>query len=110
MKASKFRSSGSERCWEKDGHRYDSLYYRYQMNGGELTRNRLYQLLDLADQANAYANDVHDLDYSAVDIIDQGDAANHVNVKNNYAYDEIGNLVKDSLEQIQVSIGRCRVR
>jgi hypothetical protein len=87
--------------WDQDGHRYDSLYYRYQMNGGHLTRNRLYQLLDLADQANSYANDVHDLDYQAVDIIDQGDDADHVNVKNNYSYDEIGNLVKDSLEQIQ---------
>ena len=58
-------------------------------------------MLDLADLANAYANDVHDLDYQATEIIDPGDGAQHVNVKNNYSYDPIGNLVKDSLEQIQ---------
>jgi len=72
---------------------FDSLTYHYQHEGtGKLIRNRLYHVNDKA--AGSIMTD---------DIKDQGvydSTATSINFDNNYGYDEIGQLVKDSSEQI----------
>jgi|GEM_PF-4740702 len=75
---------------------YDSLTYRYQTNAGNTMRNRLYSLRDAADD-NA-VTDITDLPkQSPVFDNDPG----HINEDNNYSYDALGNLVRDTNEHIR---------
>ncbi|MES2680894.1 MAG: YCF48-related protein [Bacteroidota bacterium] len=69
----------------------DSLIYNYDVQGGRLVRNRLYHVNDeVASPPNIG------------DINDQGTftPGTGINGGNNYSYDEIGNMVKDNIEEI----------
>lgn len=72
----------------------DSLSYKYKVDGnGKLLHNRLYHVRNVIAN-NSGPNEVND----------EGPfngAAQTINAKNNYSYDEIGELRKDSLEQIK---------
>ena len=70
----------------------DQLTYNYYNAGGNKIQNRLYSVTDLV-AAGAYPDDIDDM----------GSFYNspaNVNISNNYSYDEIGNLTKDSQELI----------
>jgi hypothetical protein len=69
---------------------FDDLEYRYEKVSGQIQSNRLYHVNDAVN--NSSQND---------DIVDQGNF-NTTNVKtaNNYQYDELGNLVHDTKEEI----------
>jgi murein DD-endopeptidase MepM/ murein hydrolase activator NlpD/photosystem II stability/assembly factor-like uncharacterized protein len=76
------------------GNMFDNLTYDYLKDAsGNLMQNRLYNVNDNATRLA-----------SKEDIADQGTfnpAASEVNIKNNYNYDEIGELKKDSAEGIK---------
>jgi len=72
----------------------DDLTYKYNTNADGLISNRLYSVDDAVSAGN-YADDIDEQDYGKFDN-DPGD----VNVRNNYGYDELGNLVRDSSEEI----------
>jgi len=78
---------------DSTGSIFDELTYRYELDpAGRLERNRLYHVNDSA--ANNLAID---------DIKDEGvftANADTINDINNYRYDEIGELIHDSQEQI----------
>ncbi len=70
----------------------DSLVYKYETINAKLRRNRLYHVNEKAGSTTM-----------SYDIEDQGTFAaslDSMNMYNNYRYDEIGNLVGDSLEGI----------
>ena len=77
------------------GVEFDAMEYKYkrELVGGDLIHNRLYHVRD-------------NTGYSALrseDIDDEGNFnpnLTNINVNNNYNYDAIGNLTKDSVEQI----------
>ncbi|MBP6390573.1 MAG: hypothetical protein KA175_01310 [Flavobacteriales bacterium] len=89
--------------FDQDGVIYDELLYRYQ-NDGALVRNRLYQVIDEEDDANLIVNETddgfEDYPYQDDDITDQDDALLTINTANNYGYDELGNLIRDDLNEI----------
>ena len=72
---------------------FDSLIYHYQYDAqNRLLRNRLYHLNDLNPDSSI-----------AGELIDQGlfvSDSSFINSNNNYSYDEIGNLIKDTKEDI----------
>ncbi|MFL5763549.1 MAG: RHS repeat-associated core domain-containing protein [Bacteroidia bacterium] len=77
---------------------FDSLNYNYKRNltTGKLMQNRLYHVNDPVSSGT-----------KSDDIDDQGTFnanLNNININNNYNYDEIGNMAKDSTEEID-SIG-----
>jgi RHS repeat-associated protein len=76
----------------------DDLTYHYQVDGfGNLMRNRLYNVNDVAGFQNAG------------DLTNQGtfnSAANQINISNNYVYDEEGRLIKDVAEGIELIVWR----
>ena len=87
--------------FDGSGNWYDYLHYKYQKNGPRLRRNRLYQLNDLADQANAYVNETggaQDIAWTDDVPFDEEDA--DMNTAYNYGYDALGNLVRDDREHI----------
>lgn len=89
--------------YDQDGALYDSLYYHYQNTGGELTRNRLYQLRDLqANDAlvNTTDDGVEDLPGATATLTDPDGSLNTINTANNYGYDALGQLVRDTREEI----------
>jgi RHS repeat-associated protein len=92
--------------FDQDGNQYDGLGYRYHLDASDRkVRNRLYQVRELADMGDLYANDVKDLPYLNENIQDptgQGDPSLGLNINqlNNYSYDELGNLIKDRNEGI----------
>jgi RHS repeat-associated protein len=70
----------------------DSLVYRYEKINGKLHRNRLYHVNERAS-STAQNYDIEDqLTFAA--------GLDSINIYNNYRYDEIGNLVHDSIEGI----------
>ncbi|HXU25694.1 MAG TPA: hypothetical protein VN698_00575, partial [Bacteroidia bacterium] len=76
------------------GNGIDSLIYNYAHDSNhELFQNRLYSVNDKV-AANKFSDDIDD--QGTFDSIIE-----RVNVKNNYSYDELGQLKKDSAEQIQ---------
>jgi RHS repeat-associated protein len=76
------------------GNGIDSLIYNYAHDSNhELFQNRLYSVNDKV-AANKFSDDIDD--QGIFDTIIE-----RVNVGNNYSYDEIGQLKKDSAEQIQ---------
>lgn len=87
--------------YDANGNHYDAFGYRYQEKDGHRLRNRLYQLLDWADQNDDHANDISDLPYQDTEITDQDDALNTINSANNYGYDALGNLIRDTKEEIE---------
>jgi len=76
-----------------NGNIFDNFTYNYLMDGnGKLMQNRLYHINDAATPLT-----------NGEDITDQGTFMSNdlsINRKNNYNYDEIGNLRKDSTEGI----------
>lgn len=91
--------------YDQDGNQYDGLEYRYHVDGnGNKVRNRLYQLLDLADEEDDFANDISDLPFQDTEIVDpQGiGSGGWINEDNNYRYDELGNLIRDAREEIDL--------
>ncbi|MBL7883998.1 MAG: hypothetical protein JNL69_08000, partial [Bacteroidia bacterium] len=76
------------------GAQHDNMVYRYWKDAsGDMIHNRLYHVNDNTAYTSLRTDDIDD----------QGYYTNHedsVNVYNNYSYDAIGNLVKDSTEQI----------
>ncbi|OFY63019.1 MAG: hypothetical protein A3H98_10680 [Bacteroidetes bacterium RIFCSPLOWO2_02_FULL_36_8] len=83
----------TQRRKDAKGNYIDNMTYRYAEQNGRRMQNRLYHVNDTVSSVTL-----------ADDIDDQGiftsDRAK-INVKNNYAYDEIGNLKKDSAEKIK---------
>jgi RHS repeat-associated protein len=76
------------------GNGIDSLIYNYAHDSNnELFQNRLYSVNDKV-AANKFSDDIDD--QGTFDTI-----LERVNADNNYSYDEIGQLKKDSAEQIQ---------
>lgn len=74
------------------GHNMEYLTYHYAKQNGRTIQNRLY-----------HVNDTVHSSYSSTDIDDQGSydsLLTRINAHNNYGYDEIGNLNRDSTEQI----------
>jgi RHS repeat-associated protein len=75
------------------GTTFDSLTYRYNKDSqGRKTQNRLYHVNDTIT-ANVMSDDI---DNEGV----FNSAISTINTKNNYSYDNIGNLVRDSAEGI----------
>ena len=79
--------------YSSTGIMFDNFSYKYLRDAsGNLVQNRLYHVKDAATPLT-----------SGEDITDQGafvSDADKINKKNNYNYDEIGNLKKDSAEGI----------
>jgi len=68
----------------------DSFSYRYELENGEKTTNRLWAVEDVLGYDSNYTEDV-----------DSGQQYDNFNVENNnYQYDEIGNLTSDEAEGI----------
>lgn len=83
---------------KRDGTKIEDLTYRYQTNGVNLIRNRLYHL---NDAIGALVDDT--------DIDDMGTFTNNpllINTDNNYAFDEEGRLIKDVQEEIELIVWR----
>ncbi len=82
---------------KRDGTQIENLKYQYQRDSyDKIIRNRLYHVND----------DISD-GLDSTDIDDMGafqDAANLINVSNNYVYDAQGRLVKDRQEEIDTII------
>ena len=77
---------------DQNGVTFDSLTYHYNIQNGQKQQNRLYHVNDTVSAS--VMND---------DIDNQGsynNALTQVNKVNNYKYDQIGNLVRDSAEGI----------
>jgi RHS repeat-associated protein len=70
----------------------DSLVYRYEKVNGKLKRNRLYHVNEKAGSTT--------MSYDIEDQLTFISGLDSINVYNNYRYDEIGNLVHDSIEGI----------
>jgi len=88
--------------FDGSGNWYDWFAYKYQKNNARLMRNRLYQLNDLADQANAYVNEAggaQDIGWTGDVPFDEEDP--DMNTAYNYGYDALGNLVRDDREHIE---------
>ena len=82
----------SQQRKDSSGTLIDNLVYHYAQQAGHTVANRLY-----------HVNDSVSVTRSTSDMEDQGlftSNLTQINSKNNYSYDPIGNLVKDSLEQI----------
>jgi RHS repeat-associated protein len=78
------------------GVEFDAMAYKYQYlnnNPSKLMRNRLYHVNDNTSYTSIKTDDIDD---------QAGFNSNplSINVNNNYNYDAIGNLIKDSTEQI----------
>jgi RHS repeat-associated protein len=73
------------------GH-YDSFAYHYHTNGGRKQQNRLYELIDDAPMSTG-----SDIVTTATGF---DNSSNGVNVNNNYGYDALGNLIRDTREGI----------
>ena len=89
--------------YDQDGNLYDGFSYKYKRDAqGRLVQNRLYQLNDRADQANAYVNEgpggAEDIAWTGNVPFNPTDGA--INTAYNYGYDELGNLVRDTREEI----------
>ena len=83
----------SQQRHKSDGTQLEDLSYKYQRDDdGNLVRNRLYHVID---------NVSGGVDTSDIDDMGAFDA-NHqtINQNNNYQYDHLGRLVKDSIEEI----------
>ncbi|MBN8696094.1 MAG: hypothetical protein J0L87_06155 [Bacteroidetes bacterium] len=76
------------------GVQHDDMVYKYWKDAsGDMIHNRLYHVNDNTGYTSLRSDDIDD----------QGSFSNHedsINVYNNYSYDAIGNLVKDSTEEI----------
>ncbi|MBI3518103.1 MAG: hypothetical protein HY062_01930 [Bacteroidetes bacterium] len=71
----------------------DSLVYNYEKISGKMRRNRLYHVNDFVTTTPANFGDIKD----------QGSftpTSSSINILNNYSYDEIGNIIKDRIEEI----------
>ena len=82
----------SQQRRDSSGTLVDNLVYHYAQQAGHTIANRLY-----------HVNDSVTTTHTTSDIEDQGTYTadlNQINYKNNYSYDPIGNLSKDSSEQI----------
>lgn len=79
---------------DETGQQYDDFGYHYQTEGGDLLRNRLYELYDEAT-ATTGGDIAHHPDAGNFDNTSTG-----VNLNNNYKYDELGNLIADKREEI----------
>ena len=86
--------------WDQFQTRYDSLTYKYQTVDGQRTRNRLYHLRDAAP--DNVVDPVTDLvtDLALDQTTYQHTPATVLNTANNYGYDVLGNLTRDTREQI----------
>lgn len=78
---------------DENGNTIDNLTYNYLVQGGRRLQNRLYHVNDDPSLTSSYADDIDD----------QGvfnGSASTINTTNNYAYDEVGSIVKDLQEGI----------
>ena len=75
-----------------NGKTFDSLTYYYNIQNGNKVQNRLYLVKDTIP-ASVMTDDIDDQGHF------NGSLAS-INLTNNYSYDQIGNLVKDSAEGI----------
>ena len=78
----------------------DSLNYRYHLDqNGDRVQNRLYHVQD-STSSGTYSDDIDDMGAFTA-------SANNINDgSNNYSYDDIGQLIKDSQEEIDSILWR----
>ena len=78
----------------------DSLNYRYHLDqNGDRVQNRLYHVQD-STSGGTYSDDIDDMGAFTA-------SANNINDgSNNYSYDDIGQLIKDSQEEIDSILWR----
>jgi RHS repeat-associated protein len=89
--------------YDQDGNLYDGFSYKYKRDGdGRLLQNRLYQLNDLADEDDLSVNEgpggAEDIAWTDNVPFDPQDGA--INSAYNDGYDALGNLVRDTREEI----------
>ena len=83
---------------DASGVKFDDMTYQYKNPAGKMMSNRLYQVHDgIASSVNT--NDIDDQDYTLGHNLDY-DPSTDLNTKNNYRYDELGNLTEDVTEGI----------
>ena len=85
----------SQKRSDETGTQFDSLQYKYKrdLTTGKMIHNRLYNVNDNTGYTTAKTDDIDDQGTFNANLT-------NINVNNNYNYDEIGNLKKDSVEEI----------
>jgi RHS repeat-associated protein len=90
---------------DRMGNTIDNITYNYRMDGTSLVSNKLYQVFDAVDYTGANGDASNDQDIYSTDVFAPTETSDF-DTDFNYAYSEIGELIRDNKEDIAEIIWR----